>query len=359
MGATVSIPRSAVRFQRVVIDEDGPRDPHVKAVGDINGDGVAEVVVASSAGGPLVWYEHPDWAKHTTAASGGWSTDARLVDMDGDGDVDVLISDWYTHGRLEWWENPRPKGDPRRDSWRPHVIGPPRAHDIAVGDIAGSGSLDIVTRTQGADGATLVVRTRTSEGWAQRLVPCPPGEGLALGDINGDGRLDIVIAGRWYEAPLDILTGAWREHTFAQWPADSVVRLADMTGNGRLDILMTRSEGPFRLSWFEAPSDPSQDDWLEHAVEPDIAFAHSLEVADLNGDSLPDIVTAEMHQSERRRVMVYLNRGDGRTWHRHVVAETGSHNLCAADLVGDGRIDLVGANWSGPYQPIEMWRNVP
>jgi hypothetical protein len=154
-----------------------------------------------------------------------------------------------------------------------------------------------------------------------------------------------------------VLEGDWWEHVFAEWPPDAVVQPVDLTGNGRLDIVLARSEGPHQLCWFEAPDDPSGD-WTEHVVDDSVDYAHSLQIADLNSDGLPDIVTAEMHQSERSRVLVYLNEGGGRSWRKQVVATTGSHNMCVADLGNTGYPDLIGANWSGDYQPVEMWRNL-
>ena len=353
MSANQTIP-----FQHRIIDPEGPTNPHIKVAGDINGDGFTDVVVASSNGGPLVWYAAPNWTKHVIAPSGKWSTDAKLIDMDGDGDVDILISEWYTHNRLEWYENPRPSGDAATQPWKHHIIGPPRAHDIEVGDIDGDGRLEIVTRTQGADGDKFVVRKQEGSVWNQRVIPCPAGEGLAIGDVNNNGRLDVVIGGRWYEAPEDVLRGEWREHIFAAWPEDAVVQVADMNMDGRLDVVLTRSEGPHRISWFEVPPNPITDEWTEHLIGDSIDFAHSLVICDIDNDGHLDIVTAEMHQSHRKRVMVYRNAGDAITWEQQVIATTGSHKICVADTDGTGNLDIVGANWSGDYQPIEMWGNL-
>ena len=130
-----------------------------------------------------------------------------------------------------------------------------------------------------------------------------------------------------------------------------------MSGEGRPDVVLTHSEGKGTLSWFQAPEDPRAR-WTEHVVDDSLDYAHSLVVCDLTGDGTPDIVTAEMHQSERRRVLVYVNEGHSQAWRREVASTRGCHGLCVADL-GDAGKALVGANWSGDYQPVEMWRVAP
>jgi hypothetical protein len=344
-----------MKWQHTVIDPEAPLNPHVKAVGDLRGVGRDAIIVASSAGGPLVWYEHPGWERHVIAPSGKWSCDAAVVDMDGDGDLDVVISQWYDGARIEWYENPRPDGDPARDPWPCHRIGGLRAHDVEIGDIDGDGELEIATRDQNEQGDHIVVWKRSGlDEWQHRIVPCPAGEGLALGDLDGDGRLELVIGGRWYDATGDILACEWTEHVFAEWPPDAVVKVADMDGDGRDEVVLTRSEGHRGVSWFEAPRGGEEGPWTEHVVDDDVDYAHSLVLADLTGNGLLDIATAEMHQSRRKRVLAYLNLGDG-SWERHILAETGSHNMCAADVTGRGRMGVIGANWSAEYQPVELW----
>ena len=348
-----------IPFKHVIVDKDTPLNPHIKAVGDISGNGLADIVIPSSKEGPLVWYEAPDWKKHVIADSGSWSCEAQVVDMDGDGDGDILISDYYDKDLVEWFENPLPDGDPRTDPWKRHVVGPPRAHNIEMGDLEGSGRPVIVPRNQGPKGDKIWVYRQEGNEWKAREFACPAGEGLNLADLDRDGRPEIVIGGRWYKAPDDVLTGEFKEHIFApDWPEDAMVRCADMNGNGRLDVVLARSEGKHGISWFEAPEDPVAGNWTEHVVDDSVDFCHSLRVCDLNKNGKPDIVAAEMHQSERKRLLVYVNQGDSLTWHRQVLTDKGSHAVCVADTNGNGRLDIVGANWSGDYQPVELWVNL-
>ena len=59
-----------MEFEHCIIDPDGPENPHTKAVGDIDGDGLSDLFVASSNGGPLVWYRTPDWTRYEIAPAG-------------------------------------------------------------------------------------------------------------------------------------------------------------------------------------------------------------------------------------------------------------------------------------------------
>lgn len=365
--ADILLQSANIPFNHVIIDSNGPQDPHTKFVGDINGDGFIDVLAASSANGPLVWYEYPNWTKHVIATSGRWSTDAEVGDVDGDGDQDVIISDWYLNNRIEWYENPGPTGDLATDPWTLHVIGGPRAHDIEIGDLDGDGDIDIVTRQQGNAGNQIEIWMQNAPtSWAHRSINCPSGEGLHLGDIDKDGDPDVIIGGRWYENPGGVPNGTWTEYVFASNynHAATYPWMADINKDGRPDVVLTPTEskdGTHRTSWYEAPPDPRSSGWTEHVIDSSVeTVTHSLGLADMDNDGDLDVVTAEMHQStDPDEVRVYINEdGDGVTWMKQVVAKTGSHNARVADIGNDGDFDIVGANWSGSYQPVEMWENL-
>ncbi len=342
-------------FEHVVIDAANPANPHCKALGDVDGDGRIDAVVASSSGAGMYWYEYPAWTKHAIRVAGSWTTDMQLGDVDGDGDLDVVIPD---ASGLSWFENPRPGGDPRSATWIEHPIGAAGAnsHDVEVGDLEPDGDLDVVTRGKGG-GGTYFWRQTAPDAWRRITVSSGSGEGTALGDLDSDGDLDVAQNGFWVE---QVGPTSWTEHPIdAAWPADVGVAIADIDGNGSNDVVLAPSESAGRLSWYEA-IDPVAGPWIEHPIDPAVAYFHTFEVADMDRDGDLDLVTAEMHQSsDPDEVSVYFNDA-GTSWSRQVVATSGSHNVRVGDVGGDGDLDIFGANWNdgAPNSAVvEMWEN--
>src|SRR5438105_1683523 len=92
--------RAEIPFKHVVVDEDGPTDMHCKAIGDINGDALPDLVVAGTKG-TIVWYENPKWTRHVISrGQGGWSCDVKVGDINGDGHQDIVVSDWLGAKRI-------------------------------------------------------------------------------------------------------------------------------------------------------------------------------------------------------------------------------------------------------------------
>jgi len=348
-----------IPFERMAIDS-GVQDPWAKMIADIDKDGFPDIVIGGRAG-PLVWYRYPEWTK-TVVADGGYRTvDGEAGDIDSDGDLDIVM------GGLIWYENPLPATNPAAKKWIAHQVADHRTHDIELADLDADGRLDIVTRDQsdfGADAGDKIYLWRQEAGnnWKHRIIECPHGEGLALGDLDRDGDPDVVMGGLWFENDGRILDGSWQPHRFCDWHPSAGVEVGDINGDGRPDVVLSPSElkgNWHRLSWFETPSDPKQGNWSERVLANRIeCVIHGLATADFNGDGRVDIAMSEMHQGDDPdEVVVFMNRDKGSAWDRQVLSTRGSHCIQAGDIGSDGDFDLVGANWSGPFQPVELWEN--
>lgn len=355
-----SISIADVPFNHVVLDNEGPKDPWAKILGDINKDGFLDVIIGGR-NGPLVWYCYPNWTK-TIISKGGYKTvDGEAGDVDGDGDLDIVM------GGLIWYENPLPDDSPAKEIWKAHKIANHPTHDIELGDLDGDGYLDIVTRDQSEFGHKAgnkihIWRQDGTNSWTERIIDCPHGEGIVLGDIDKDGDPDIVIGGIWFENTRDIMKGTWSAHQFASWHPSATVQIADINTDNLPDVVLSPSElkGNFyKISWFEAPLDPKERKWSEHIIaEPIECVIHGLVTADINGDGEMDVVSSEMHQGDDPdEVTVYINENKGLSWNKQIVSTRGSHYIRVGDIGNDGDMDIIGANWSGDYQPIEIWEN--
>jgi len=369
-------------LQKNIIDPAGPVESWGKTFGDVNGDGLLDVVVgghspdklgfiqhvrrklgllaARVSNGSLVWYENPGWEKHVVTYDYAIRTDISVSDIDNDGKNDIVL---LTDSGLVWLKNP---------TWQAVNISRQIYHDVEVADLNHDGRKDIIVRNQSLfnyknGNVVRVFYQLANNQWSEVNYHVPHGEGIAVADLNKDGWLDIVVNSIWLENPGTVTGGAWSSHVFAHdwvW-GDVKVQVADINNDNRPDIVMTPAEEAgkrYRISWFEGPEITSGN-WVEHVINPDVESAlHSLAVKDFNGDGSPDVLVAEMSQSDNHGcITLYGNLNNGQEWDKRVLATGGLHNLVAADVDGDDDVDFMGTNWRSDdgknIFPVQMWLN--
>ena len=171
---------------------------------------------------------------------------------------------------------------------------------------------------------------------------------VAVADVNGDGRPDLVAANANTSAVGVLLGqaggGFAAVATYPTGSAPQSVAVADMNGDGRLDII-TANRGDNTASVllglgggrFAAAS----------AYPTGINTGScSVAVADMNGDGRPDIVTANYY-SNNVSVLLGLAAGGFGAASAYPTGGGNTQSVAVADMNGDGRPDIVTANNAG------------
>lgn len=363
---SVVLGRSKLSFEAIQI-EDNAEHWWARALGDINNDGVLDLVLQNNNahGGWLGWYEAKkngkSWTRHIIASNapkGGTFAcgDMAVGDIDNDGDIDILgfehPGEWDKSGaptRIYWFENP---------SWKSHYIGqgPDFLKDVDLADFNRDKKLDLVAITYD-ENKFVVFRQDSMSAWTkvQDFKITNLHEGMHVGDIDGDGDLDVATNGYWVENPGADLTGKWTVRSIdskwhnqtGDWSKNATkVFCRDITGDGRVEVFISHSERKnYPVSWYESP-DPKSGSWTEHVVADELVAAHTLQVFDMDKDGDYDVLAGVNRDRAKGLkvnywpVLVYLNQGNNLVWKKHLILDGGIYNGQVADLEGDGDFDV-------------------
>ena len=303
----------------------------------------------------------------------GWITEgenplrggATLHDLDGDGDLDLLVAGGAL-GLYEWVGD-RFEGSPELD------VGD--AVSVHAGDIDRDGVVDVVVGR--SDGATVL----WGEQWFAGLVPEVtelPVEGLVTGaipvDLDARGVPQVLVLGYGTgEATPDVLMSfvgrdvASVDSLPGSERKSMVAGIADLDDDGLADIWIGRDVG-----WAAGPDSiysrqgEPQGPWVDVAASLGAQLevdAMGLTIADLTGDGRLDAYVSDLGDNELlvRGSTGFAKRIDvGAARIRSATAEdneiSSSWGSGAADLNLDGRVDLVVAN--GGFDEVSVRNKV-
>jgi hypothetical protein len=259
-----------VRWKRVIPPVATNRGSFIRVfLADFDQNGQLEVVAANKGAqdgadakglNAISWFEISGdpldgsmWIEHELTRV-AWPINSQPVDLDGDGDLDVLAGS-VGESRIMWFEN----------SGGPEVTFVEHAIEIEGTSVPQENRPEAERGNDRALGVT--------------------GFNLDFVDLSGDGRLDVVLTEVfrylvWLEQPTEP-DAAWHLHGIGDFGPDQLVGflVADINEDGKPDVIaggysrgprdadgdVTPNDPLGRLAWFEHPGDPSGN-WTRHDI---------------------------------------------------------------------------------------------
>ena len=303
--------------------------PHLRSLGDFNGDGKDDVLLRHADGR---WHYYPMDGYRVLAGDGAanltpdlaWRV-AGIGDFDGDGKDDVLLR----HDDGRWYFYPMDGRTVLAGRGTANLRSNLAWQVAGIGDFDGDGKDDVLLRHE--EGRWHFYRMngrRPLAGSGAATITAALAWSIAgVGDFNGDGRDDVLLRhedGRWYFYPMNGRTSIAGRGTIPGMTADlawQVTGIGDFDGDGRDDVLLRHEDG----RWYFYPLNG-------RAVRPGSGEGHLISdttrtvagIGDMNGDGRADIL---------------IRRDDG-GWHYYPM--NGRNRI-----VGEGPVSLAAdAAWT-------------
>jgi hypothetical protein len=372
------------------------------AMGDVNGDGLADLLVGcswcparvadtgeayawfGSAAGPAV---NPDW---TAAGSGMFGQSIAAGDVDGDGHDDVIVGGYSAN---EAWLYPGSAAGPALlPTWKGT---PDQAYSYygwsaaSGGDVNGDGYDDVAIGAPFHDGARLNqgrVYVYLGSALGPQLGPwiaesgianCEMGHAVALGgDVDADGYGDLLIGasactdGELHEGMAWLFRGsaaglealpAWtlQSDTPNAWLGEDVAFAGDLNGDGYDDVAigvtdagLFASAGRALVFYGSAAGLGTQPDAVIHGVLVDERLGYSVAGAgDVDQDGYEDLLVggtgAYLNAIYTGRIALHRGSAAGvdvvPAWDTTGLGNLGESVAGGGDVDGDGYPDIAAA----------------
>jgi beta-lactamase class A len=355
--ASSAPPAGAARshYERSVLLETTSETSANVSIGDVNGDGHPDIVLAKGRHWPLVdrVLLGDGRGKFPSAHDLGTASDrtysGHLVDLDRDGDLDVVISN----------DNPDPKLVYLNDGAGRFRVGTPfgqpewSTRNATITDVNGDGLPDIVVanRTGKQPGANYIClnQGRGHFDAACQVFSAESATTITAADMNGDGRTDLIVPHRdGGQSHVYVNDGSGRFPPSARvpfGPPTATIRMsaaADLNADGRLDLVTIDETSGVAIYFGDATHRLSAPVPIGLGAKSPYALA----LADLDGDRATDLVVGYVEA----RPAVFFNDGSGRTFTPVPFGdEKGTaYGFAIGDVDKDGRLDIAMARSEAP-----------
>lgn len=344
---------------------------------DVNGDGKKDIVVVDT--NRVVWYENPTW-KRRSIIEGVTKPDNVCIaayDIDGDGQLDFALgADWKpfntkSGGTLQWLK----RGKTLDDLWTVTPIGEePVVHRIRFADVLGEGKPQLINvplmgrdSSKGnnwTDGkpvriqAYRIPKNPLKDPWIPVTVdetlhvihnfyPIPSADGKRMDLLTGSYEGVNLVSLEGGKRTVRHLGAGNQDNPKSNRGASEIKQ--GMFKNGKKYIATIEPWHGFQVVVYTEPKDPTQKLWARHVVDDQLRWGHAVWCADIDGDGDEELLVGVRDDlsgkpNQRSGVRIYKAvDGVGAKWERKIIEDGGvaTEDMAAADLDGDGKIDIV------------------
>ncbi|MGD9723369.1 MAG: FG-GAP repeat domain-containing protein [Pirellulales bacterium] len=285
--------------------------PTNAAAADMDHDGDMDLVVGTLVFA-IFWYENDgdeNFTRHTIRENppndGRFDVEVRVVDLDGDGDLDVISQgdglpvEWHENGGAE--------------NFTTHFVGYAGGlnfgglfakYSLFAADVDHDGDLDLAAGALGNDGAPWF-ENDGSQNFTRRHFPWFA-TALSPADIDGDGDIDVFYAHGdfgWLEnlGFKDNFSQQYIVHGLGSVGRVWEIFAADIDGDGDMDAALNNQIGGL-VSWYE---NDGAGEFTLHTITAGLDVPMGIFVADMDGDHDLDVLAAS-------------NLSDGIYWYENV-----------------------------------------
>ncbi len=316
---------------------------------DVDGDGDIDLLIADSANHNIVWYrnENFNFTKIIIESNFYNAESVAGADFDRDGDVDIVGLTWANSahpGIVAIWKN-NGRNQFSRQNLTTNFGG---GHKLTVTDIDKDGNIDIVACSGNGTNGLCWFENNGHASFIKHRIFRGGVIGFTVIDFDGNGTSDIIFsqhsAGKIYLAKNNGNGSFSNKNIFSglNWPHFPAV--ADLNGDGRLDVIVVNRDSNDMI-WLE---NNGGYNFKSHPID-SMSKPFIVDVADFNNDHSIDIVSGSTYdkklwwwanesviQPQKSLAVIYPNGGE----------ELISGSDCEIQWQSQGNISAVGLTYS-------------